>query len=553
MASEWVKCAQDPEYFAENYVYIKHVDQEKRVLFKMRWYQKKIIKACTNNRQVIVKLPRQAGKTVTISLMLLWHLLFLPNFSILIVAHKGEKAREILASIKEMYEDLPVWLQQGILEWNKGNIILETRSRIRAIATSGSSARGDVYNVVYIDEMAFIATHVAESFLKSVIPTVSSGETTKIFITSTPQGFNAFHKQWDNALKKKSAYVPIEIKWNDIPGRDETFRKNVIAEYGQPYFDQEYGAEFLGSSLTLVSGSKLGVMTYRVPLKESEHYRIFAEAQKGRQYLATVDTAEGVGRDYSTICVFDVSVLPYEVAAVYQNHYISPKAYPVVIRGLCKAYNECPVLVESNFGAEVADGLHYDLEYEGTLMTVTSSKKGQTISAGFAQNARMGLKMDKMVKRLGCSNLKTLIENDQLITNDYQILFELQRFVKDKDSWAAEEGNDDLVMCLVMFAWLQDQGYVRDLTDVKTRDKIRNLYQTQIDDESAPLGFSDHGEPPIEEQVPIAVRRDRNWLFPELREELVRAEKELGGINSPDGSYLGTDDRRIEAAWSSTT
>lgn len=476
-----------------------------------------MVAAMFGNRFVIVKLPRQAGKTSIVSAVLLWHVLFNKNYSILIAAHLRDKALDVLSSIKQMYENLPDFLQNGVKEWNKGNIIIENNSRIRCSATTASSARGDVYNMVYLDEFAFVASHIAEEFVKSVMPTISSGQTTKTFITSTPKGLNMFHSMWKAAVQRKSEYVPIEIKWDDVPGRDEKFRKGIIAQFGEDYFNQEYGAEFIGSSRTLIKAAKLLALAPDVPIYQNEHLRVYEHPEKGKTYAITVDVAEGLGGDCSIVDVIDITCLPYRQVAVYQDRTIDTMAFPGVIFDLGRAYNGAMVLVESNFGSEVGKTLMHDLEYENVVMTTRKVKdSGQSVSGGFAGTARVGLALDVKSKRIGCTNLKSLVENDQLIVVDEGTILELQRFVVMKKSYAAEEGNDDLAMTLVLFGWLVDQGYVKDATDVNAREKIAAMHQKRIEESLLPFGYVRDGHDPLEGQV-VAVdkKSERNWLFPD--------------------------------------
>lgn len=512
--AEFTRCAEDPLYFFRNYVYIKDVDKENLVLFKPRSYQEEMLDKMLHNRNVIVKLPRQCGKTTLSAAVLLWHLIFHHNFSILVAAHKGDKARDVLNNVKEMYEALPDFLQHGVESWNKGSIKLETGSRIRSSATSASAARGDVYNMVYLDEFAFVAKHLADEFVKSVIPTVSSGKTTKIFITSTPKGLNLFYDMWEAAInpdpEKWSGYAHVEIKWNDVPGRDEEFRRNVIAQFGEDYFDQEYGAEFLGSSRTLISGSKLLSLTKRItrPLDATATTRKYLLPERGRKYAVTVDVSEGLGADYHAVVAFDITQLPYKVAAVFKSNQLDPLALPGVVHEFAVNYNNALVLVEANFGQQVGEVLYNEYEYENMVMTSKGKTgphaKQERISAGYGTKVRVGLAQNANSKRIGCSNLKTLIEGDHLEVPDAWVVEELKRFAVNKKSYAAEDGHDDLVMCLVLFAWMVDQGYVREETDVAARDRIREMNLQAIENDMMPTGWTVRGDEPEDEMIYLA-------------------------------------------------
>jgi hypothetical protein len=495
---EYVKCAQDPEYFISHYVKIKNVDEEELILFKPRPYQSEMVHKMLHERNVIVKLPRQAGKTSIVAACLLWHIIFNLNYSILIAAHVGDKARDVLTTVRQMYEELPEFLQHGVKKWNEGRIELETGSRIKAGSTTARSARGDTYNMVYMDEFAFVETHVADEFVKSVIPTVSSGATTKIFITSTPRGLNMFYNMWRAAVEGKSGYAHVEIKWNDVPGRDEKFRSEIISQYGKTFFDQEFGAEFLGSSLTLIDSGKLMEIVKEDPLHQTENLRVYQYPEKGMQYCICVDVSEGLGQDATAAVVFDITALPYKVVAVYHNRYIEPMNLPIVLKSLGDQYNKAMVLVEANFGSQVADILYHDMDYEQVVSTARSARKGDRVNGGFAPNSRRGLVMSQLPKRIGCANLKTLIEQDQLFVVDEAIYNELCRFAVKGRSYEAESGNDDLVMCLVMFAWLVDQGYIRDTTDVNLRARIHELNEERAWNTIAPFGYSDGSEEEVE-------------------------------------------------------
>jgi hypothetical protein len=541
---EYARCAQEPEYFIRNYVRIKFVDSEELVLFEPRPYQSEMVHKMLTERFVIVKLPRQAGKTSIVAATLLWHVIFNLNFSIMIAAHVGDKAREVLLSIKLMYEELPEWLQHGVKKWNDGRIELETGSRIKAGSTTARSARGDTYNLVYMDEFAFVETHIADEFVKSVIPTVSSGKTTKIFITSTPRGLNMFHDMWQAAKSGASGYAWVEIKWNDVPGRDEKFKKEIISQFGKTFFDQEFGAEFLGSSLTLISSNKLIAMVDELapPISQSDELRVYARPIPGHHYTLTVDVSEGLGQDATCAMIVDVTDLPYTIAAVYQNSYIDPMSLPQVLASLGQRYNHAAILVESNFAGQVANILHHEMEYDNVVSTTRSAKGGDKIGGGFAPTSRRGVVMNQVVKRLGCNNLKTLVENNQLLVQDRPTYEELCRFAVDGKTYKAEAGHDDLVMCLVMFAWMADQGYIREQTDVNVRARIAEMNERAAWDSLAPIAFSDGSEdegegidlyrpvqyvPPTEE-IPLAQRHD--LLFDKQTARAGKSEAQLGDI-----------------------
>lgn len=510
--NEWLKCSQDPEYFIEKYIKIVNVDKG-LVNFNLYDYQKDIVKLSVSERFVICKMPRQCGKTTTLVGIMLWYILFHQNYQVAILAHKLQQAREILSRIQLAYEHLPKWIQQGIVEWNKGNIELENGSKILASATSSSAIRGGSFNLVYLDEFAFVENNMQESFFASVYPTISSGQTTKVLITSTPNGLNMFYKIWMDSEEGKNDYKRIDVHWSEVPGRDEAWKKETIRNTSEDQFRVEFECEFIGSAHTLISATKLRTLRSTPPEASNPDTRIFKQPIEGRQYVTVVDTARGVQGDYSAFVVFDVSELPYRVVASYRNNMISPLLYPNIVYQLSKHYNRAYILVETNdIGEQIANILHHDLEYENVLTTVNNGRSGQVISPGFGQATRMGVKTSKQVKRIGCMGLKTQVESDKLIINDERILYELFRFVNIGDSYEAEEGHDDMVMCCVLFAWAMEQSYMKELTSVDLRQRLEQENEDALDENMLPFGIINRGEAAHTTMI-AAKRGDDSWLI----------------------------------------
>ena len=509
---EWMKCAKDPVYFIEDYIKIVNVDQG-LVNFNLYDYQKDIVELSVDQRFVICKMPRQCGKTTTLVGIMLWYILFHDRYNIAILAHKMQQAREILSRIQLAYEHLPKWIQQGIVEWNKGNIELENGSKILASATSSSAIRGGSFNMVYLDEFAFVENNMQEDFFASVYPTISSGKTTKVLITSTPNGLNMFYKIWTDSEEGKNDYKRIDVHWSEVPGRDELWKAETIRNTSEEQFRVEFECEFIGSSNTLISATKLRLLRSIAAEASNADTRIFAQPVKERQYFTVVDTARGVQGDYSAFIVFDVSELPYRVVATYRNNMISPLLYPNIVYQISKHYNNAYILVETNdIGEQIANILQYDLEYENIMTTVNNGRSGQVISPGFGQATRLGVRTTKAVKRIGCMGLKTQIESDKLLLNDERVLYEMFRFVNIGDSYEAEEGHDDLVMCCVLFAWAMGQSYVKELTSVDLRQKLEQENEEALDENMLPFGIINRGE--LSAEPIVAARRgDDSWLF----------------------------------------
>jgi len=491
---EITRCIKDPVYFIKNYVKIVNVDLG-LIPFDMWNFQEEMVRGFHSNRFSIAKMPRQVGKTTTTAGYMLWAVLFTDDYKIAILANKGDLARDILGRIKYSYEYLPLWMQQGIMEWNKGNIVLENGSEISAYATNASGVRGGTYNLVFLDEFAFVPQNIAAEFFTSTYPVISSGKTTKVIIVSTPHGLNQFYKMWTDAVEQRSLYVPFEVHWSMVPGRDATWREETIRNTSEEQFRQEFETEFIGSSATLIPGAKLKMLTFNNPVEKEEYLDIYESPKPGHTYIAIVDCAEGVGLDYSVCSIIDVTELPYKHVAKFRDNKLSAFIFPTYVYNLANKYNRAWILVETNsVGQQVVDILHYDLEYENIFRIESHDIKGQHIASGFKKGASYGVKTSKTVKKIGCSNLKTLIEMDKLITTDFDTIAELNTFVRDKDSYKAEEGNnDDIVMTLVLFSWLTAQSFFKEITNSDVRQRLLEERNLQLEEESLPIGILDDG------------------------------------------------------------
>ena len=492
---EYVKCKDDPLHFVENYVQIIHVDKG-LVPFEMYPYQKDMIQKFNDNRFVICKMPRQTGKSTTIIAFLLHYLLFNESVNIAMLANKGATARELLSRLQLAYEHLPKWLQQGVVIWNKGNIEVENGSKVIAAATSSSAVRGSSFNIIFLDEFAHVPQNIAEQFFTSVYPTISSGESTKVLIVSTPLGLNMFYKMWVEAEEGRSEYVPIEVHWSEMPGRDEKWKLQTIRNTSEVQFTQEFECEFVGSTYTLIAPSKLRTMVFQTPIHKKNNLDVYEQPKKNHTYALIADTAQGKGVDFSAFSVFDVSEVPYKQVAVYRDNQISPMLYPNIIYQVGNKYNMAHVLVEVNdIGSQVADTLHYDLEYENIMIITMRGRAGQQIGGGFAKNIQLGLRTSKQIKRIGCAALKDLIEQDQLIIPDFNTIKELTTFALQNNTYQAEEGShDDIAMTLVIFAWLVQQRYFKELTNMDIRKKMWEEQMETLEQDMLPFGIIDDGQ-----------------------------------------------------------
>ena len=515
---EFLNCKDDPVYFAKKYIKIVNVD-EGLIGFDLWPFQEKLVDNFHKHRFNICKMPRQVGKTTTVVSYLLHYILFNDNVNVGILANKATTSREILGRLQLSYENLPKWLQQGVIVWNRGSLELENGSKIIAASTSASAVRGMSFNIIFLDEFAFVPNHIADDFFASVYPTISSGKKSKVIIVSTPKGMNHFYRMWHDAERHKSEFVATEVHWSEVPGRDEQWKATTISNTSEEQFRAEHLCEFLGSVGTLINPSKLKILVYDDPIKRSKGLDVYENPKEDHNYLITVDVARGIGNDYSAFVVFDITNFPYKVVAKYKNNEIKPMLFPAIINEVAKAYNNSWLLIEVNdIGDQVANILHFDLEYDNILMCAMKGRAGQVAGSGFSgKKSQLGVRTTSSVKKLGCSNLKLLIEDDKLFITDYDIISELTTFAQRHNSFEAEEGcNDDLVMCLVIFSWLVAQEYFKEMTDNDIRKRLYEEQKNQIEQDMSPFGFISDGLDDFEDF--IEEKSGDRWLIASSRE-----------------------------------
>ena len=492
---EYIKCKDDPVYFAKHYIKIVTLDHG-LMPFEPYHFQEELIHNFHERRFNICKMPRQTGKSTTVVAFLLHYAVFNDSVNIGILANKASTARELLSRLQIAYENLPSWMQQGILSWNKGSLELENGSKILAASTSASAVRGMSFNILFLDEFAFVPNHIADAFFSSVYPTITSGKSTKVIIVSTPHGMNHFYRLWHDAERGKNEYTPTDVHWSEVPGRDSKWKEQTIANTSESQFKIEFECEFLGSVDTLIAPSKLKTLVYDSPVQKNAGLDIYEIPQKDHDYAMTVDVARGVGSDYSAFVVADITEFPHKIVAKYRNNEIKPMLFPSVIEEVGKNYNDAFVLCEVNdVGDQVASILQYDLEYQNLLMCSMRGRAGQVVGQGFSgKKTQLGVKMSKTVKKVGALNLKTLIEENKVTLCDYEIISELTTFISKHNSFEAEEGcNDDLAMCLVIYAWLVAQDYFKELSDQDVRKRLYEEQKNQIEQDMAPFGFMSDG------------------------------------------------------------
>ena len=492
---EYARCMEDPLYFIQNYVRIISLD-EGLIPFKMYPFQKEMVGTFHKNRFTICKLPRQSGKSTTMISYLLHYSLFNPSVNIAILANKAATARDLLGRLQLAYEHLPKWLQQGVMSWNKGSLELENGSKILASSTSASAVRGGSYNIIFLDEFAYVPSNVAEQFFSSVYPTISSGKTTKVMIVSTPHGMNMFYKLWTDAEERRNSYIPIEVHWSEVPGRDEKWKKETIANTSEQQFQTEFECEFLGSIDTLISPHKLRTLAYKTPVQSNAGLDVYEQPQKDHTYFMCADVSRGTKNDYSGYVVFDVTKVPYRVVAKFKDNEVKPMMFPQKIYHVARAYNQAFVLIEVNdIGEQVANAMQFDMEYDNLVMASMRGRAGQVMGGGFSGGkAQLGVRTTKAVKKIGCSNLKQLLETDKIIVEDFDCINELSTFIVKGSSFEADDGcNDDLVACMFIFGWATDQTYFKELTNNDIREQMFKEQQDQLEQDMAPFGFVVNG------------------------------------------------------------
>jgi hypothetical protein len=499
---EYYKCKHDIIYFIKKYCKIITLDHGLQLL-DLYPYQEEMIKAYSDKRFVINILPRQMGKTTAVAAFVMHFVLFNSEKSIGILANKASTAREILNRIKRMYENLPLWMQPGVKTWNKGDIELGNDSVIIAESTSSDSVRGFSFNMIFLDEFAHVEHQV--EFWESTYPVISSGDSSKVIITSTPNGMDLFHKIYTEAEQGLNDFYPIKVHWSDHPKRDEKWKETTLKNIGQLQFDQEFEIQFLGSSGTLISGNALKQLTHRIPIVEGGGLSKYYDPMEAHNYIIIADVSRGKGLDYSAFQVIDVTYMPYQQVCVYRNNMVTPLDYADTIFRTAKAYNNASVLVEINdVGAQVADSLYYDFEFENIIFTENAGARGKRISTGYGKATDRGIRTTKTVKAIGCSMLKLLIEQHQLIINDHNTIDELSRFTKKGTSYEADKGcHDDLVMGLVLFAWMTDQQYFKEMTDISTLSKLRDLSDDELEQQLTPFGFIETGHDNYNDDVDL--------------------------------------------------
>lgn len=525
-------CADDHIIFDENFneVFVKELIPGESLVMTKDGPKKVLSVITTNEQEEMFDLTVDSSdhrfytngilshNSTTLAGYLTWYVLFNSHKRAAILANKMDIAKEIFSRVQFAVENLPLWLQQGVVEWNKTSFELENGSVCFAAATSPSAVRGKSINLLLLDEFAHLTPKLADEFIKSVFPTISSSKESKMVIISTPKGLNHYYKLWNDAENGNNDFVTVTGHWSEHPDRNEAWAEAQRKELGEVGYQQEVECSFIGSSYTLIDGFKLSQLTYKQPIVRSviDNVEVYSLPKEGHVYIISVDTSRGRGLDYSAFSIIDVTKMPYEVVVTYKDNTISTLEYPHLIYNFATKYNNAYALIEVNdIGGEIANILWYDYEYENLYFTNNSGEI--TASKGYP-----GVRTTKKVKSLGCSVLKELIEKDQLIVSCSRIIEELGVFTLKGKSYGADDTiiNDDLVSSLFLFAWLTKQEEFKEATDIDIREVLTRKKQDYLDAQMLPIGFYSDGLESIPEEDTLD--NDNNpYIIKELTEEQI--------------------------------
>jgi len=494
MLREYMKCAEDPVYFIENYYFIVDLDKGLTNITLID-YQVDLVQHMHDNRFSVVLASRQVGKTIITVGYLLWYLLFNSYKEIAVLSKTGPDASDIMRKLKRAFVQVPEWLQQNVTEWNMGSVSLENGNKIYARCTTEDAGRSASANILFLDEFAFVPQNIANQFYKSAYPIISNSKESKVIICSTPNGYNHFYTIYQRAVRGDNFYKPFVIYWWQFPGRDEEWKKQTIANLateegmsnsdGEAKFAQEYDLNFDNTSVRalLSSESQRRISDRLISVTEIENHplskigvRIYEDYQEGYVYFACVDTGGGAGADYHALNIIKVEPGKFKQVAVFYDNEISTVEYAEVVDAVSKHYGKAYQLVENNgVGLSVVDHLWYTLESPSMIIL---DKKN------------LGVRMTKMLRNKGIAKIKDYIETGVLEINDVDTLRELSFFTQNAKSkkFQAEAGNnDDLVMSLVMFGYFSNDMSFDSFLEDKSKgglDAIRKNMREKISEDN---------------------------------------------------------------------
>jgi hypothetical protein len=486
MIADLEKCSKNILYFAENYFTIISLDEGKQKI-ELHLCQKRVLRKMRDNRFFILLASRQIGKTTLMTIYALWIACFQQDQSILIVANKEGTAIEIFRRIRLAFEELPNWIKPGVKEYGKTSMILANGCRIGISTTTGTAARGQSINCLILDELAFIEPHLVDEFWKSVYPIVSSSKKSKIFIASTANGTgNLFHSLFTGAANGKNGWECDKILWNEIPGRDEKWKKETIATIGSlEAFNQEFNCEFLDGGESSVNEELFERLKVYVSdpkfVMEDGHYHIWDEPNEKGIYIAGVDVSEGVDKDASVINIFDISNLTcIKQVAIYHNNGISPYHFTEKLNDILIQWGKPLVCIErNNCGGQVVDNLRQVHNYDN-IVSWGASLAGR-------ERALLGIVNHTNTKYTGITNMRYWVNQLEVVQiKDMNTLKEMREFVRSANgTWGAKKGagyHDDRVMSMVWALIVLDEAIVsKHFEVVKLDNNNRPLILKQLD------------------------------------------------------------------------
>lgn len=359
---------------------------------------------------------------------------------------------------------------------------------------------GEVYTIedtISSKNCAFIPNNIFNEFYSSVYPTIASGKETQIIMVSSAKDLNHFYELWSSAKRSENTFAPFEVNWQSVPGRDEQWVKSTIMDIGEARFNREFKNEFFGFVDSVIPSEIVKNLEYSQPLHQGYDYKIFEEPKAKEVYIGVVDVAEGVGEDYSVMTIFRIGRLegeiqqPHTVVFTLRTNRSNLFQFTELVWRFAKMYHEAWILVEVNIH-DIATPLYRDYEYENIIKT--SIKRQKVTSAFFKEGSKFGVKTTVPVKKLGLEMLIDLLKKNWLRLNDIEIIKEMSTLVKKKKSFEASSGqHDDLVMTLVLFAWLLTNEGFKELVDLESpRSDFRDAYVNSIWD-SLPRFFIEDG------------------------------------------------------------
>lgn len=483
-AEEFIRCANSLPYFMANYVTIQNPSLG-AVLFEPRPYQLNMINKAIDNRATLLLAPRQCGKSITVASLLLWYAIFQKDTKVGISSNKLANAKEIMSRIRYAYEGLPTWLQPAVKSYNLFSIVFDNGSSLEAGATTESGFRGKSFTIMFLDEFAHVKPAIAEEFWTSLLPTImgeGSQSKTKVIITSTPNGTEGLFAQlWFGAVMGENGFAHYEVPYQEIPGRDEEFKQEMLKKMTLVKYQQEFECAFLSSKETLINSMVLESIKKKPPLYHMDSETCFWLEPEGRKIAVACDVGTGVGADSHVIQMFDIDTL--EQLGEFKNNIMPQTEFTrhlIKVLGhlIDKGADEIYYTVEGNsYGKGVINLL------ENTNSEIVNHQKVNFVSSHGVKHP--GILMTPKSKNEGCAKFKDLVERYAMKLHSEKLLTELKFFVRSGQTFKAETGmHDDIAMsCIILTLMLQELSSYED-----TLYEVMNTIEFDLEDEGG-IGY----------------------------------------------------------------